>query len=117
MIAISAAKNADYTGGSGVDNAFSNFESVETFGVPTLHGFITRMTDKFARISTFVKKGVLEVKDETVSDSLLDLANYSILMAGFIQSKRVEAIGRTAGVALTDLNQGGKVPLIPTGDC
>lgn len=90
MIAITAQKNADYTGGSGVDFAFSNFEGVSAVGIDPLAGFLTRMWDKFARISTFVKKGVLQVKDESVSDTLLDLANYCILMAGYIESKRRE---------------------------
>jgi hypothetical protein len=53
------------------------------------------MSDKFARITTFVNKGVLKVKDESVEDTLLDLANYCILMAGYIKSKRESADGRT----------------------
>ncbi len=88
MVAVTAQKNADYTGGSGVDYAFSNFEGVAAVGIDPLQGFLTRMWDKFARISTFVKKGVLQVADETVSDTLLDLANYCILLSGYIESKR-----------------------------
>ena len=31
---------------------------------------------------------VLKVKDESIQDSLIDLANYAILMAGYIKAKK-----------------------------
>jgi hypothetical protein len=87
MIEVTKAKNSDYTGLG--DNPFKNFEIVSAYGcVSVEQGFFTRMTDKMARISTFIQKGVLEVKDETVLDSLHDLANYAALFAGYIESKR-----------------------------
>jgi len=90
MCEITAKKNADYTSGS--NDPFSNFSRVEAVGITeTERGFLTRMFDKFARIITFVNKGVLQVADESVEDTLLDLANYCILMAGYIKSKREEA--------------------------
>ena len=46
------------------------------------------MMDKMMRINSFVQKGVLEVKDESVDDTLSDLSNYSVLLAGYIKSKR-----------------------------
>lgn len=88
MIAITMAKNADYTSGS--NDPFYNFSRVEALGIAsTEQGFLTRMYDKFARITTFVKVGVLAVKDESVTDTLLDLANYCVLMAGYIKAKRL----------------------------
>lgn len=85
MIEITALKNSDYANG---EDAFSNFRLCESVGVAsTLQGFLTRMLDKIARINSFVQKGTLAVKDESVQDTLLDLANYSILMAGFIKSE------------------------------
>jgi hypothetical protein len=83
-IEISKKKNADYTGKD--DNPFSNFQSVEILGISTEHGFLTRMMDKFKRIASFVENGELKVKDESVTDTLKDLANYSCLLAGFIKS-------------------------------
>jgi len=89
MTDITRKKNHDYTGGS--DDPFANFKGVEAVGVcSTEVGFLTRMHDKYARVNSFVKKGVLLVEDESVQDTLLDLANYCILMAGFIKSKRNE---------------------------
>ena len=87
MIAVTKAKNADYTGTS--LDPFANFSRVEAIGIcSTEQGFLTRMFDKFSRVTSFVQKGVLQVKDESVEDTLIDLANYAILMAGYIRSKR-----------------------------
>ena len=84
---ITLRKNADYTGGT--EDPFSNFSRVENFGITdTEIGFMVRMSDKLARINSFVKKGELLVKDESVEDTLLDLANYCILMSGYIKSKK-----------------------------
>jgi hypothetical protein len=87
MKEITAAKNADYTGGSA--DPFANFTDIEREGICTTEqGFMVRMKDKFARIRSFIKLGVLQVKDETITDTLLDLANYCILLAGYIKSKK-----------------------------
>lgn len=87
MHAITRAKNADYTGG-GTD-PFANFTRVEVLGIcSTEQGFLTRMTDKLCRLSSFVQNGKLEVKDESVQDTLKDLANYCILMSGYLESKK-----------------------------
>lgn len=84
---IVKAKNHDYN--SNLDDAFANFKSVEQLNICTTEqGFLTRMMDKFQRVSSFCKKGVLKVEDEKIEDTLLDLANYSILLAGYIKSKK-----------------------------
>ena len=86
-IEISRKKNADYTGDN--NNPFSNFTSVENLGIKTEQGFLTRMMDKMARIGSYISKGELQVKDESVTDTLRDLANYSCLLAGYIKSKNI----------------------------
>jgi hypothetical protein len=89
MVATTAAKNADYTGTN--PDPFANFAGVEDVDIcATETGFLVRMYDKFARIRSFVQKGVLQVKDESVEDTLIDLANYCILLAGYIRSKKKE---------------------------
>jgi hypothetical protein len=85
-VEILKAKNADYSGGN--SDPFGNFKSVEILGISAEEGFLTRMMDKMMRISSFVKKGELQVKDESVKDTLADLANYSALLAAFIESKK-----------------------------
>lgn len=83
MHEITKKKNQDY--GGGTDDAFYNFTNVEILGIKPEHGFLTRMFDKFSRIASFVKQG--ELRNESVKDSLLDLANYSILLAGYLKSR------------------------------
>lgn len=86
MTEITLRKNADYSGAG--DSPFDNFTNVEKLNISTTEqGFLTRMTDKLSRLATFNKKGRFEVLDESVEDTLLDLANYSILMAAYIKSK------------------------------
>lgn len=86
MIEVTKAKSADYTGVT--DDPFRNFRLVEEMGLCSVEvGFITRISDKVARLSSFATKGMLEVKDESVTDTLMDCANYCILMAGYLKSK------------------------------
>lgn len=90
MSEITRKKNADYTGNGG--DAFNNFTRVEVLGIAsTEQGFLTRMNDKFSRIISFMQNGELQVKDESVDDTLLDLANYCLLMAGYLKAKRETA--------------------------
>lgn len=62
-----AAKNHDY------GNSFE--QSLDKFG---LVASIVRMGDKMNRIESLSKKEA-EVKDESIKDTLLDLANYAIM--------------------------------------
>lgn len=101
MIRITQKKNADYSG-AGAD-PFNNFRHIENFVAGSAMdivaiGFLTRMTDKFSRIGSFIANGTLQVKDESVSDTLLDLANYSALFAGYLKEKADDL--RTAQQAL-----------------
>jgi hypothetical protein len=91
MITTTLAKNSDYTGTS--PDPFANFRLVEAAGICTTEqGFLTRMSDKLSRTTSFVQKGTLLVQDETVEDTLIDLANYCILFAGYIKSKKHDEI-------------------------
>lgn len=84
---ITRKKNADYTGAG--SDPFKNFKLVDKFGcVSTEQGFFTRMVDKMSRISSFIQKGELQVKDESVQDTLKDLSNYCILFLGYLESKK-----------------------------
>lgn len=87
MKLITKIKNHDYTADSG--DPFQNFKVVEGVGITSTEiGFLTRMMDKVSRITTFVKNGTLKVNDESVQDTLLDLANYAALMSGYLKSKQ-----------------------------
>lgn len=93
MHGIVIKKNRDYSGSEG--SAFKNFTNVEGLGIAsTEQGFLTRMVDKISRVSILTKEDrEAAVKDEAVEDTLLDLANYCILMLGYITSKKKKYSG------------------------
>lgn len=85
---ITARKNADYTSAGG-DNPFHNFTQVENLGIcSTSQGFLTRMTDKLSRIASLTATGEQMVKDESIEDTLKDLANYSLIMICELRSRK-----------------------------
>jgi hypothetical protein len=88
MLTISKAKNNDYTGAS--VSPFANFSRVEALGICTTEqGFLTRMSDKLSRAAALlVDRCERKVKDEQIEDTLLDLANYCILLCGYLESKK-----------------------------
>lgn len=87
MLETTKRKNADYSGGS--NDAFANFRMVEHFEVTNAEvGLFTRMTDKFSRLASFVNQNELQVKDESVYDTLKDLAVYAIIMAIYIKNNK-----------------------------
>lgn len=71
MANLYAAKNADY------GNSFS--QSVQEFGYVA---GIVRMSDKFNRLKNLaLGKASSRVKEESLIDTLLDLASYSVMLA------------------------------------
>ncbi len=103
MKALTRAKNSDYCGTN--PSPFSNFERVNQMGIcSTEQGFLTRMTDKFCRVNSYVQKGgELSVKSEGVRDTLMDLAVYSILLAAYLESQKVTgAHGKPEYVRIQD---------------
>lgn len=87
---ITKAKNSDYTGDT--TDPFYNFRHVEELGICTVEqGFLTRMTDKLSRLKALTVDEVnAKVKDESVQDTLLDLANYCILFAAYLKENNNE---------------------------
>ena len=45
------------------------------------------MTDKMSRISTFLNKGELSLQNESVQDAIVDIINYSVILAGLLKDK------------------------------
>jgi hypothetical protein len=78
VAAIFTAKNHDYTS-HGLFGPGSNLLRCEEFDVPAWKGVLIRLGDKWSRLTTFAKKGLLAVKDESVEDTFLDMAIYSLL--------------------------------------
>ncbi len=87
-LALTKKKNNDYAGSSGTQ-PFANFELAEEMGICTTEqGFLVRLSDKLCRISNFVHDGVLQVSDESVRDTLIDILNYTVLLAAYIEDKK-----------------------------
>jgi hypothetical protein len=74
-------KNSDY---SAEKDPLSNFRLTEAFDVEPWLGVLVRITDKYSRIVQLTRKTLdgkeAAVADEKIQDTLIDLANYSILM-------------------------------------
>ena len=67
-------KNHDYAG----DDPLSNLKLCSTFGIAPWLGVIVRLTDKWSRITQLATKEA-QVTDESIEDTLLDNAVYSLL--------------------------------------
>lgn len=90
MLDICRKKNADYTGIG--KSPFSNFSRVENLGIcSTEQGVLTRITDKISRLASYSQNLQLQVADESVEDTCLDLANYALLLQGIIKEKKAIA--------------------------
>ena len=76
MKAIHDAKRHDYAND---DDVFANFRTCEAAGIPAWKGCCVRLGDKFSRIMGFAKKEKLKVKDESIKDTLIDMANYALI--------------------------------------
>ena len=66
-------KNHDY------GNSFD--KSIDELGIVAA---VTRMSDKMERLKSLVKKES-EVKDESFTDTVLDLANYAVMTAMYLK--------------------------------
>lgn len=82
-IEISRKKNQDYTGD--ISKPFANFEAVSSLNISVTDGFLTRMMDKMKRVASITHSGEIAVKDESLKDTLQDLANYSCLLSAYLK--------------------------------
>ena len=84
---LMSLKNRDYAGNHGLE-PFANFTRVESMGIcSTEQGFMTRITDKMSRLSSFIDAGKMHVKDESFNDTVIDVINYMVLLSAYIRDK------------------------------
>ena len=76
MAEVHSRKNHDYAGDS---DPLKNLRACERLNLEPFMGVMVRLQDKWSRLEEFVKSGRLMVKDESVLDTLIDNANYSLL--------------------------------------
>ena len=67
-------KGNDYAEDS---DRFSNFKRAERVGIPAYIGAFIRLGDKFSRLEQLLGGKEAKVKEESVADTLIDLANYA----------------------------------------
>ena len=83
-VEISRKKNADY---ADTHDPFQNFRACEIYGVAADQGILVRMSDKMMRISNLLTRPAA-VEDESLLDSLSDLANYSMILRIYLEQKK-----------------------------
>lgn len=83
-------KSADY--GTGKD-PFANCRSGAEFGVDPWVGVMIRANDKVQRIKAFLQNGNL--KNESVEDSLLDLAAYTLIALVLFREEKQNKVNRS----------------------
>lgn len=81
MADLHARKNRNYAGDG---NPLSNLQRCERIGVPSLAGVVTRLQDKWSRIETLMN-GIPDLVGESLADTLLDNAVYSLLALVIMQ--------------------------------
>ena len=76
MAEIHSKKNRDY---GKLEDPLANFKMSRELGISPFLGCLIRISDKYSRIAGFAKKGFMEVKEESIQDTLIDLSVYAII--------------------------------------
>jgi hypothetical protein len=83
---LHSRKNFDY---SKTNEPLSNFRKCEAFGIPAWKGILVRLSDKWSRIEQ-LSNGKTP-KNESLRDSLIDSAVYSLLCVLLLEDAAVQA--------------------------
>lgn len=92
MKELHCRKAADYGRG---EDCFANVRASSDFGVPAWVGTMIRANDKLHRIKSLIVNGSL--KNESVEDSLMDLAAYSLIALVLYREGQVAKAGVHSG--------------------
>lgn len=88
MQSIHDAKNNDYS----PEGQFGNFAESEKVGVPPWKGAFVRLQDKYTRACNLIRGKEQQVKDEKLEDTLLDMANYAVIILCLLPENSGESI-------------------------
>lgn len=91
MVELTKRKNSDYAESA---DAFANFKTIEqiTGGRITCEaGIVVRITDKLKRIGSLLSRPA-KVLDEKITDTVLDMAVYSVILLIYLRRKRNEQL-------------------------
>ena len=82
MQAVYEAKDSDY---SATGLPMGNLRKCEDAGIEAWRGCLVRIGDKMSRLENFLKEKEYLVISEKAEDTVIDLANYAILMCCLIE--------------------------------
>jgi hypothetical protein len=82
MQAVYEAKDNDY---SATGRPMGNLRKCEDAGIDAWRGCLVRVGDKMSRLENFLKEKEYLVISEKAEDTVIDLANYAILMSCLIE--------------------------------
>ena len=103
MVEISEKKNSDY---ANEQDSFANFRTSQVLGIGAYEGAITRLGDKISRINNFAGKGEFKVSDESLMDTCIDAANYSMISIAIgRQEKSALSLIKTINIKDPDNNR------------
>jgi len=103
---LHSRKNHDY---AGVGNPLRNFYKCQEMGLTPFQGVMTRLSDKWSRIESYMKQGTLEVKSEGVEDTLLDNAVYSLIAILLLEEQKHEAQKEKTGCTASQSISGSSI--------
>lgn len=84
-------KNAGYAGADNPD-PWANFRMAEDFGISAFEGCLVRMTDKYARIRSLRKNPDNDQVNESIRDTLQDLAAYALIAICLLDEEKNTAV-------------------------
>jgi len=87
MKELHSRKNHDY---AGTADPLKNLRACKRLELEPFMGVMVRLQDKWSRLEEFVKSGQLMVKNESVIDTLLDSAIYSVLAIILYEEQKKE---------------------------
>ncbi len=83
--ALMAKKSNDYASDS---DGMANFRASEAVGVDMRDAILARMMDKVSRLANVAHGKEMQVSDEKIEDTTLDLINFAVLLHAAIMEKR-----------------------------
>lgn len=98
---LTKLKNGDYAKS---EDAFANFRQIEILSggkISLEAGIFTRMSDKFSRLGTILFQDAL-VKEETIDDTLKDIAIYSKIWRIYRREKLNSKVQEQHNIAIRD---------------
>jgi len=87
MSELHSKKNHDY---AGTEQPLNNLREVVGMGIPAWVGVGVRLSDKYTRMKNFIKNREFEFKEESLKDTMMDMAVYALLCIILFEEEQTE---------------------------